>query len=274
MDIQLKKFDPSKIGNDKVVCIVSKRGGGKTTLATDIMYHKRDIPSGIVMSGTEGSNRHWQKYVPSLFVYESFNKPALRALLKNQKKLCKIGKAQSCFVVMDDCVYDRSVMRDPCMREIALNGRHMKIFLLFISQYSMDVTPDIRSNIDYVFALRENIIMNRERLYRNYFGVIPTFEAFCEILDQCTRNYECLVVDHTSESNRIEDVIFWYKATPRERFSIGCPRFWNYARANFNKDYNSDSDDETFGPKKVANTRVKKLNADGSGAGGHSEFDF
>eukprot|EP00899_Mesostigma_viride_P014842 jgi/Mesvir1/23359/Mv21054-RA.1 len=274
MDIQLKKFDPSKIGNDKVVCIVSKRGGGKTTLATDIMYHKRDIPSGIVMSGTEGSNRHWQKFVPSLFVYESFNKPALRALLKNQKKLCKIGKAQSCFVVMDDCVYDRSVMRDPCMREIALNGRHMKIFLLFISQYSMDVTPDIRSNIDYVFALRENIIMNRERLYRNYFGVIPTFEAFCEILDQCTRNYECLVVDHTSESNRIEDVIFWYKATPRETFSIGCPRFWNYARANFNKNYHSDSDDETFGPKKVSNTRVKKLGADGSGGGPRSEFDY
>eukprot|EP00899_Mesostigma_viride_P009058 jgi/Mesvir1/18153/Mv09451-RA.1 len=212
MDLQLKKFDPSKIGDDKVVCIVSKGGGGKTTLATDIMYHKRHIPSGIVMSGTEGSNRHWQQFVPSLFVYESFNKPALRALLENQKRLCKAGRGRNCFVVLDDFVYDRSVMRDPCIREIALNGRHMKIFFLFISQYSMDVTPDIRSNIDYVFALRENNIMNRERLYRNYFGVIPTFEAFCEILDQCTQNYECLVVDHTSDSNRIEDVIFWYKA--------------------------------------------------------------
>eukprot|EP00975_Prorocentrum_lima_P071383 12937337-Prorocentrum_lima.AAC.1 len=69
---------------------------------------------------------------------------------------------------------------------------------MFISQYTMDITPDIRCNVDYVFALRENIIMNRERLYRNFFGVVPTFEAFCEILDQCTQNYECLVVDHTS----------------------------------------------------------------------------
>eukprot|EP00899_Mesostigma_viride_P012222 jgi/Mesvir1/20/Mv19998-RA.1 len=259
MDLQLRRFDPSTIGDDKVVCIVSKRGGGKTTLATDIMYHKRNIPSGIVMSGTEGSNKHWQNYVPALFVYNCFSRPALQAIIKNQKRNARNGKAKSCFVVLDDCIYDRTVMRDPCIREIALNGRHMNIFLLFISQYSMDVTPDIRSNIDYVFALRENIIMNRERLYRNFFGVIPTFEAFCEILDQCTRNYECLVVDHTSESNKIEDVIFWYKATPRPSFKIGSPSFWHYGKENYDPKYDSDSDNETSeGKMRRINTRVVK----------------
>eukprot|EP00899_Mesostigma_viride_P025128 jgi/Mesvir1/57/Mv18872-RA.1 len=160
---------------------------------------------------------------PPLFVYNRFNRGALRSLIKKQKRDCKAGVGEPCFVLLDDCVYDRTVMRDPCIREIALNGRHMKIFFMFISQYTMDITPDIRCNVDYVFALRENIIMNRERLYRNFFGVVPTFEAFCEILDQCTQNYECLVVDHTSESNKIEDVIFWYKAPREHKFRIGSP---------------------------------------------------
>eukprot|EP00899_Mesostigma_viride_P019065 jgi/Mesvir1/2715/Mv02104-RA.1 len=156
----------------------------------------------------------------------------------------------------------------------------MKVFFMFISQYTMDITPDIRGNVDYVFALHENIIMNRERLYRNFFGVVPTFEAFCEILDQCTQNYECLVVDHTSESNKIEDVIFWYKATPREhrtiadsttaiplptaptpREHIGSPAFWKYGTPNYDpkKDSGSDSEkDDANQRRRRSNTRVVK----------------
>ena len=52
-NLQLKKFDPSKIGDDKVCVFIGKRGTGKSTLVTDIMYHKRHLPVGIVMSGTE-----------------------------------------------------------------------------------------------------------------------------------------------------------------------------------------------------------------------------
>lgn len=258
-EVKLRRFNPDRIGDAAVVCIVSKRGGGKTTLATDIMYHKRHIASGIVMSGTEGSNRHWQNYVPPLFVYNKFDRPALKALVRNQKRQARTGQTSSCFVVLDDCIYDRSVMRDPYIREIAMNGRHMGIFLLFISQYAMDVTPDIRSNVDFVFALKEHIIMNRERLYRNFFGVIPTFESFCEILDQCTQGHECLVVDHTSNSNKIEDVIFWYKATPRDSFRVGSRSFWQYGEAHYDSAASSDDDSDDDKPRrKKGNTRVIK----------------
>eukprot|EP00899_Mesostigma_viride_P027139 jgi/Mesvir1/760/Mv17361-RA.1 len=260
MNVNLKKFDPSRIKDNSVVCIVSKRGAGKTTLATDLMYYKRHLPSGIVLSGTEGSNRHWGKYVPSLFIYNRFNRGALKAVIARQKLRSKGGKAAPpAFVVMDDCVYDRTVMRDPYIREIALNGRHYNIFLLFITQYTMDVTPDIRSNIDYVFALKENIIMNRERLYRNFFGVIPTFEAFCTILNECTQNYECLVIDHTSGSNKLEDVIFWYKAEERPPFRVGSPSFWKYGQVNRDPDREEEaSDDDLPLTKRKTTTRVVK----------------
>eukprot|EP00899_Mesostigma_viride_P000340 jgi/Mesvir1/10306/Mv23057-RA.1 len=262
MNVNLRKFDPTRIKDNSVVCIVSKRGAGKTTLATDLMYHKRHLPSGIVLSGTEGSNRHWGKYVPSLFIYDRFNRGALKAVISRQKARSRGGKGVlPAFVVMDDCVYDRAVMRDPYIREIALNGRHYNIFLLFITQYTMDVTPDIRSNIDYVFALKENIIMNRERLYRNFFGVIPTFEAFCHILNECTQNYECLVIDHTSGSNKLEDVIFWYKAEERAPFRIGSSSFWKYGQANRDPDREEQaSDDEVPSARRGPVTRVVKHN--------------
>ena len=53
MNLQLKKFNPKTIDDNRVCVFIGKRGTGKTTLVTDIMYHKRHIPVGMVMSGTE-----------------------------------------------------------------------------------------------------------------------------------------------------------------------------------------------------------------------------
>ena len=58
--IQLRRFDPSKIGTDKVCVVIGKRGTGKSTLVTDLLYHKRDIPVGIVMSATEEGNHYYK----------------------------------------------------------------------------------------------------------------------------------------------------------------------------------------------------------------------
>jgi len=70
----------------------------------------------------------------------------------------------------------------------------------------MDMTPMIRTNVDYVFALRDNVRQNRENLYKAFFGVFPSFDTFCQVMDSCTENYECLVLDNTSKSNRIQDM--------------------------------------------------------------------
>jgi hypothetical protein len=61
----------------------------------------------------------------------------------------------------------------------------------------------------YVFVLRENVIQNRERLYKAFFGVFPTFDMFCQVMNSCTENYECLVLDNTCKTNRIQDMVFF-----------------------------------------------------------------
>ena len=33
----------------------------------------------------------------------------------------------------------------------------------------MDLPPALRANVDYVFILRENIIQNREKLYKSFW---------------------------------------------------------------------------------------------------------
>ena len=59
-----------------------------------------------------------------------------------------------------------------------MNGRHFKILFLITMQYPLGIPPNLRSNIDYVFILRDNTVGNRKRIYENYAGMFPNFDIF------------------------------------------------------------------------------------------------
>ena len=80
----------------------------------------------------------------------------------------------------------------------------------------MGIPPNLRTNIDYVFILREPYIANRKRIYENYAGMFPTFESFCQVMDQCTENYECLVIDNNVKSNKFMIKYFGIKQNNME----------------------------------------------------------
>ena len=42
--------------------------------------------------------------------------------------------------------------------------------------------------------------------------MFPTFDVFNQVMNQCTENFECLVIDNKVQLNNISDIVFWYKA--------------------------------------------------------------
>ena len=235
--MRLRKFDPKKISDDKVCVFIGKRNTGKSTLITDILYHKRRIPIGVIMSATEDGNHHYRNYLPDVFIHGDYNKDAIESVLARQKTLVNKGKSSSAFILLDDCVYNKKFMSDTCIRQCFMNGRHWNIFFMISMQYCMDMPPALRANVDYCFILRENILSNREKLWKSFCGIFPTLDIFNQVMDACTENFECLVVDNTSKSNSIEDCIFWYKAKVRKSFHVGSPEIWKYHRRHFNPRY-------------------------------------
>ena len=257
MNIQLKKFKPENMADDKVCVFIGKRGTGKSTLVTDILYCKKHLPAGIVMSATEEGNHHYKQFVPDLFIYGDYEKEAIERVLDRQKAIVSKGKETGAFILLDDCMYDRKFMKDICIRQCFMNGRHWKLFFMLTMQYCMDLTPDLRANVDYVFILRENVIQNREKLYKSFFGIFPTFDMFNQVMTSCTENYECLVLDNTSKSNKIQDCVFWYKAKIRQNFRIGSPALWNYHKKNYNPNHEREKQSGAP-PKKTAMKITKK----------------
>ena len=260
MTLELKKFDMKSISfkpnenKGPVVVLIGKRDTGKSFLVRDLLYYQQEIPIGTVVSGTEEGNGFYAKMVPKLFVHNEYNTSIIENILKRQRTVLKQIKKEMetykrstidprAFVILDDCLYDATWTRDKMMRLLFMNGRHWKVMLIITMQYPLGIPPTLRTNIDYVFILRENYIANRKRIYENYAGMFPTFESFCQVMDQCTENYECLVINNNSKSNKLQDQVFWYKADSHGDFRLGSKEFWELS-----KGYNSDDDGEKYDP--------------------------
>jgi hypothetical protein len=263
MSLELKKFDMKSISfkpnenKGPVVVLLGKRDTGKSFLVRDLLYYHQDIPIGTVISGTEEGNGFYTKMVPKLFIHNEYNTAIIENVLKRQRTVLKQVKKEMetykrstidprAFVILDDCLYDATWTRDKLMRLLFMNGRHWKIMLVITMQYPLGIPPTLRTNIDFVFILRENYIANRKRIYENYAGMFPTFEAFCQIMDQCTENYECLVINNNSKSNKLQDQVFWYKAESHNDFKLGSKEFWELS-----KGITDDDEEEKYDPNAI-----------------------
>lgn len=270
MNLALKKFDINSISSDKVCVFIGKRETGKSFLVKDLLYYHKSVPIGTVISGTEAANTFYGDMVPSLFIHDQYTPEVVANALKRQKMVIKkinsdkkmYGKTNidpRAFLILDDCLYDQSWIRDQNIRSLFMNGRHYKILFIITMQYALGVPPSLRTNIDYVFILRENYVSNRKRLYEHYAGMFPTFEIFCQVMDQCTEDYNCLVINNNAKSNKLEDQVFWYKADGHPEFKIGASEFWQHHNQNYNDNFDDEEDGEFVAPRKKGPTiNVKK----------------
>ena len=166
------------------------------------------------------------------------------------------------FLILDDCLYDSAWTRDKSMRYVFMNGRHLLLNHIIISmQYPLGIGPAMRTNIDYVFILRENIMSNRRRIYENYAGMFPTFEFFNAVMDNCTENYEMLVIANNSKSNKLEDQVFWYRSESHQDFKVCCNEFWDMQTMEDERRQMGivDDDDEENYDEAMARSKKSKL---------------
>jgi len=232
--VEIRSFDITSLKNGKVCILIGRRGTGKSTLLTHIMYVMRNrLHSGIAMSPTADSIRAFCQFMPSSFCYDDYNDEAVqRTQAAKQHIIEKRGGSEDAddynvFVIMDDCMYNKKCMKSMEMRRLFMNGRHVKVFFVNLLQYCLDIGPDLRTNIDYVFAFQDSSMDNRIKLWRYFFGMFNKYEDFSKVMDSCTGNYECLVLDNTSKSTAIEDHVFYFRASRGiPRFRVGCRAWW------------------------------------------------
>ena len=222
-----------------MIVVIGKKDTGKSFLVKDILFNTQAaFPVGTVISGTEVANEFFQHMVPSKLIHDKYKPDIVMNTIKrqlavkthrNQDKNRSGGNSNvdpRAFLILDDCLYDSTWIREESTRYVFMNGRHIDLMTIITMQYPLGITPNLRTNVDFIFILRETMINNRKRIYDNYAGMFPTFEMFCQFMDQCTENYECLVICNGVQSNRLEDQVFWYKASEHPPFKLCDDSLW------------------------------------------------
>ena len=262
--LRLKKFDCSMIKSNSVVLCVGKRGTGKTTLTADVLFHlRKKFDAGIAFSATEESNGYWSRHICDTLIHQDFNSKIYENFINEQRRInSKSETPINSFALLEDCMYNKILKTDKSVRGSFFNGRHWNIFLIITMQYVLDLPPELRSNVDYVFILRNNMVADREKIWKGFCGFIPNFNMFQQIMNKCTQGYECLVVNNTSRSNEIDDCIFWYEAKVRDSFRIGKSQMWfyHYRMKKTNDEERDDEDDYYEDLVGMNSSNLKKSN--------------
>mgnify|MGYP001574429164 CR=1 FL=1 len=232
--IELKKIDIGEMKSYSNILIIGRRGTGKTFLTTDILFHiNKNIPKGCIMSATD--SRHYANIIPPSCNYDEYNSNIIEKITKDKfetnKNICSINinnnnnndndndNDSNSFLVLDNCLNDHD-WKTKYLRFLLMNSKNFKHTIIVTQSYPY-VTPTIRENFDYIFVLREHNVRMRNKIYESFVGNLAlSFESFCQIMDQSTENYECLVIDNTSVSYKIQEKLFWYKASEHKDFYI------------------------------------------------------
>jgi hypothetical protein len=281
MKLEIRKFDPSVIKPDSVITLCGKRGSGKSYLLREILSYHKSIPAGIVISPTEQANQYFQKFIPNFLIYDEYHPDIIQKFLDRQIKINKDRNEQikkygysdidpRAFLILDDCLYDKSWPNDKNIRSIFMNGRHYNIFFIVTMQYCLGLPPILRSNVDYVFIFKNNMIKEREKLYNYYAGMFNDFPTFCKVMDHCTTDFSCLAVDNKTQSNKLEDQVKWYKSKDTGEFKLCSPELWALSALESEKRenalFNDDDDEEPYDPnlfiknKNKVKVTIKKKN--------------
>ena len=204
----------------------------------DILFKLRKrVYDGRIYSGTYDEEHPWEKYLPKHMVNYMLNggdfpeDNLIDAMCTQEKRKTIAEKykkeAVNTMYVFEDLEFMKpSLFNCEPIRTIAFNGRWKRCFGLFAIQYIMEIKMAIRGMFDYAFFSFESSNKVRDRIYTNFFGCIESRKMFDDIFQECTKNFGVIVVDLRSRSYKIEDNVFWYRASDHKQFRVGVPEIW------------------------------------------------
>ena len=255
-EITIRAWKPDTMAADATCLAVGKRHAGKTTLMVDVMYHLQDrLDLVIGMNPTENAtNPTLGKFLPPAFIYDRYDEDKVKHVLEWQRRAVAQGKAMKVGLILDDCMGEtnkdggkKKIMSSGEIGKIFKIGRHRKIFFWCTLQYMRDCPPDARANTDLLFLYNMPSPNERMKVYKDFFGMIKTYNDFCSVLDACTQGYKCLVLDTRLAMRDPTNCIFFYQAKlhPTE-FSVGRSIFWDLSSELY-----VDRSDNTMDVKRV-----------------------
>ena len=245
--VKIRFFDLDMLPMSCTCVMVASPGSGKTCLIENIMYYKKHLyPVARIFSGTEATNKSYSKFVPPLYISYKYDRKEEKKHIARQQTMVQelddkkyIGNYA--INVIDDCTDDPKIFKSPEIRALfKLGSQHYNQLFLLGTQYAVDLPPDIRKSISFVFLFREPELNERRKLYDNFGGLAGSFKNFCALMDGLTGDYRCMVINKRAQSNKLEDCIYYYKGDLLGKWQFGCKEYRDWAKQRYIPNFKPD----------------------------------
>lgn len=214
-----------------------------TTFMENMAYYRKHVyPVARIFMGTEDAYKRFcgifhPLYVSNYWDEEEEQKHVLR------QRTCELENGRGypgnyAINIIDDVSDDPKVYKTKLMRGLfKLGSQHWAQLLMIGSQYAIDMPPDIRKAVSYVAIGREPEEIEREKLYKNFGGLAGSYNKFCDLMDQLTGDYTFLIFKKRSQSNDLEECVFYYKTKRLGDWKFGSKEYRAHADERYDKKY-------------------------------------
>lgn len=245
--LPIREFKLEWMVSNPSICMIAKRGAGKSWVVRSILKHFQDIPGGTIIAPTDKMNCFYGKFFPEVYIHYEYKSEIIEKILYRQQFIIhksrekeKEGKKVDprVFLIMDDCLSSKgSWMRDEPIMQLFFDGRHYQIMYILTMQFPLGIKPELRCNFDYIFLLSEDFYSNQKRLHEHYAGMFPTFGSFRQIFMDLTNDYGSMVIVNRGSRKSFLDKVFYFKANREVIDKIGCDQFNEFNNNNYNPNW-------------------------------------
>lgn len=218
--VVIEPFDPSTAKPDAIWLIIAPRRAGKTFLMFDILSKICDkFDFVMLMTKSKATAEMFKGIIPDHLIYKNgYDYEIATRFQQICEEIRESGKKRYALLILDDCMYDKGVMKSETQQDLHLNGRQYNSGVMNTTQYMKNSPPAIRTNIDYAVALWDPSEINQEEIRKAFFSVLGNAPRFRKIFRSATRDRQAIILDRTDG----EAKVFYYKASAVEKpFTLG-----------------------------------------------------
>lgn len=242
-NVTINEFRLEDMPMSCTMILIGAPGSGKTTFIENLAYYKKHLyPVAKVFIQTEDGYKKMCKIFHPLYVSNNWDElEETKHVTRQRKCIMKNGKGYTgnyAINIIDDCSDDPKIYKTRLMRGLfKLGSQHWEQLLLVGTQYIIDMPTDIRATVSYVGIGRTPDDSERQKIYKNLGGITGSYDRFCDLMDALTGDYTFLILKKRSQSNELEECVFYYKVHPISDWKFGCKEYKDWAKARYNSSY-------------------------------------
>lgn len=239
----INEFRPEDMPMSCTWVIIGTPGSGKTTFMENLSYYRKDkYPVARVFIQTEDGYKRFCSIFHPLFVSNYWDEEEEKKHILRQRTCVmennKGYEGNYAINIIDDCGDDKTVYNTKTMKGLfKLGSQHWEQLLMVGTQYVIDMPTEIRNSVSFVAIGRAPDDVDRKKIYTNFGGLAGSYNRFCNLMDALTGDYTFLIFKKRSQSNELEDCVFYWRVKPLGNWKFGCNEYKKWGEDRYDPNY-------------------------------------